>query len=152
MITVLICLSMAAFLVYFYCLRLILLLSRNSWLSKKFIGHLLLGLNVSTILILFLRGLPLFLGGMRPPGVVLIITFLYFILEFHDSVEVTGESFTDSVLTSCALVSISSVIPVGIISICKDGFTFRLIWYWIVMSLGFAIMAKSMYWVKKDGL
>ena len=152
MITVLICLSMTAFLVYFYCLRLIMLLSRNSWLPKKFIGHLLLGLNVSTILVLFLRGLPLFLGGMRPPDVVLIITFLYFILEFHNSVEVTGESLTDSVLTSCALVSISSIVPLGIIGICKDGLTFRLIWHWIGASLGFAILAKSMYWVKKENL
>ncbi len=127
-------------------------LSRSSWLSMKFIGYLLLGLNVSTILTLFLKGLPLFIGGMKPPDIVLIITFLYFMLEYYGEVDIAGERFTDSFFIGCTLICIASVLPVGVFSIYENGFKIRILGFWLIMSLIFTFLGKFMHWANKEDL
>jgi hypothetical protein len=89
---------------------------------------------------------------MKPPDIVLIITFLYFILEYYGKMEITGERFTDSIIASYMLICIASVIPAGVISIYEDGFKIRILGLWLVMSLIFTFLGKFMHWAKKEGL
>lgn len=134
---------------YLVWLTAVYLRLRNSKIAKSLISELFLGLNVSTVLILIVRGLPLFVNGMRPSWVVSIAAVLFCILVLFGNVEMTGNLFLDSFLVSCGIVSVASIMPAGIWWLYREGMTMNLCWIWLIIALAVAVIAKSIHWLEE---
>jgi len=124
---------------------------RNNQTSKAFVNNLFLGFNISAMLILIVKGLPLFIDGLRPSWIVFTVALLFCILGLFANVEITGNLFLDSFLVGFAIVSIASIIPAGVWQLYKEGLTMNLFWSWLIISLIIGIIAKTIYWLSERG-
>ena len=108
----------------------------------------LFGMNVATIIILLIKGMPHFINGAQPSLKAFIIAVLIACFLLVNRVEILGNIIIDALLLSSLFVCIAAILPQGIHHLIHYPENLNnLVINWTILSLAVAVIIRVYMWL-----
>lgn len=114
---------------------------------QKPVNFLTCGLFFSSLIMLFISGIPFCFHELPPLHYILVFTLAAAVFTYSPKLAILGNVLLDNLVLAVLVISAAYAIANGIIAIFSNGVTMNLFWTWLILSCGLAFLLRVAHWV-----